>query len=83
MSTLPTWACHKLRQQDSPDVCATIPVVYCTAIYALHHRARIQAGESVLIHSGAGGVGLAAIEVAVAAGAEVINATSCRTKHHS
>ena len=81
--TLPTWACHKLRQQDSPDVCATIPVVYCTAIYALHHRARIQAGESVLIHSGAGGVGLAAIEVAVAAGAEVINATSCRTKHHS
>jgi len=69
--TLPTWACHKLEKTDNLDLCATLPVVHATALYALHYRARIQEGESILIHSGAGGVGIAAIEVALAAGAEV------------
>ena len=69
--TLPEWACQKLRETESFDVCATLPLVYSTAIYALHYRARIQPGESILIHSGAGGVGIAAIQLAQAAGAEV------------
>jgi hypothetical protein len=69
--TLPAWACHKLRETESFDVCATLPLVYSTAIYALHDRARLQAGETVLIHSGAGGVGIAAIQLALVAGAEV------------
>ncbi|KAI1813021.1 reducing type I polyketide synthase 10 [Poronia punctata] len=78
--TLPVWACHKLERTDNLDVCATLPVVYATALYALHHRAQIQEGESVLIHSGAGGVGIAAIEVALAAGAEVFTTVSTEEK---
>ncbi|KAH8586816.1 hypothetical protein B0O99DRAFT_748056 [Bisporella sp. PMI_857] len=40
---------------------ASLPVIYCTVIYALEHVARVQRGEIILIHSGAGGVGQAAI----------------------
>jgi NADPH-dependent curcumin reductase CurA len=69
--TVPQWACHKLLPNESFEVCATLPLVYATAIYALHYRADIQQGESVLIHSGAGGVGMAAIQIAQNAGAEV------------
>ena len=50
---------------------ATMPVVFLTAYYALHHLARIRAGERVLIHAAAGGVGLAALQIAQHVGAEV------------
>ena len=50
---------------------ATIPVTFLTAHYALHHLARIQPGEKVLIHAAAGGVGLAAMQIAKLAGAEI------------
>jgi acyl transferase domain-containing protein/NADPH:quinone reductase-like Zn-dependent oxidoreductase len=50
---------------------AAVPVVYTTAYYGLHDLARLQAGESILIHWGAGGVGQAAIQLAKAVGAEV------------
>src|SRR5262249_5010463 len=50
---------------------ATLPIVFFTAYYALHHLGRLQAGERVLIHAGAGGVGLAAIQLAQRAGAEI------------
>ena len=43
---------------------AAIPIAYLTAYYALHEQARLRRGERVLIHSAAGGVGLAAVEVA-------------------
>jgi NADPH2:quinone reductase len=39
---------------------------------ALHHRGRLQAGETLLVHAGAGGVGSAAVQLGVAAGARVI-----------
>ncbi|KAK7745564.1 Type I Iterative PKS [Cytospora paraplurivora] len=78
--TLPSWACYKLRDTESFDVCATLPLVYSTAIYALHDRARVQAGETVLIHSGAGGVGIAAIQLALIAGAEVFTTVSTDEK---
>ncbi|GAB2576254.1 hypothetical protein GCM10027066_19050 [Dyella jejuensis] len=45
---------------------------YATAWYALHHVARVAAGETVLIHSAAGGVGIAAVQVARSLGADVI-----------
>lgn len=44
---------------------ATVPVVYCTAYYALVVRGQLRRGESVLIHSGSGGVGQAAIAIAL------------------
>ncbi|GAN59366.1 putative polyketide synthase [Acetobacter cibinongensis] len=50
---------------------ATLPVAFLTAWYGLSHLARLQAGETVLIHSASGGVGLAAIQVAKMLGATV------------
>jgi len=51
---------------------ATIPVAFLTAYYALVELARLDAGQTVLVHGGAGGVGLAALQVAKARGAIVI-----------
>ena len=50
---------------------ATIPTAFLTAFYALHYLARLEPGETVLIHGAAGGVGLAALQVAKLCGAEV------------
>ncbi|XP_039306405.1 fatty acid synthase-like [Solenopsis invicta] len=50
---------------------ATIPVAYATSYYALFIRGRLEAGESVLIHAGTGGVGQAAISIALHAGCNV------------
>jgi len=50
---------------------ATIPITFLTADYALKSLGQLQKGEKVLIHAGAGGVGLAAIQIAKQAGAEI------------
>jgi acyl transferase domain-containing protein/NADPH:quinone reductase-like Zn-dependent oxidoreductase/acyl carrier protein len=55
----------------SPAEWAACPVVFITAWYALKEIARLSRGEKVLIHAAAGGVGLAAIQVARWLGAEV------------
>ncbi|MDZ7269344.1 MAG: SDR family NAD(P)-dependent oxidoreductase [candidate division KSB1 bacterium] len=55
---------------------ATIPLVFLTACYGLHHLAQIKAGERVLIHSAAGGVGVAAVQLALRAGAQVFGTAS-------
>lgn len=51
---------------------AGIPVVFFTAYHALKRLAGLQKGETVLVHTGASGVGLAAIAVARALGATVL-----------
>jgi acyl transferase domain-containing protein/NADPH:quinone reductase-like Zn-dependent oxidoreductase/thioesterase domain-containing protein/acyl carrier protein len=43
---------------------ATLPTAFLTAHYALNHLGRMQPGERILIHAGAGGVGQAAIQIA-------------------
>jgi acyl transferase domain-containing protein/NADPH:quinone reductase-like Zn-dependent oxidoreductase/acyl carrier protein len=55
----------------SIEAAATIPVAFLTAWYSLVHLAQIQPGEWVLIHGAAGGVGLAAIQIARLRGARV------------
>lgn len=50
---------------------AAIPAAYCTAYYSLVTRGGLRRGEKVLIHSAAGGVGLAAINIAQSLGAEI------------
>lgn len=50
---------------------ATVPTVFFTVYYALKHLADLCEGERVLIHGGAGGVGIAAIQLARHLGAEV------------
>ena len=51
---------------------ATLPVVFMTAWHALYNVARMRKGECILVHAGAGGVGMAAIQIAHYLGAEVI-----------
>lgn len=54
------------------EAAAALHIAYQTAHFALHRRARLRPGETVLVHAGAGGVGSAAIQLAVAAGARVL-----------
>ncbi|MGP3938830.1 SDR family NAD(P)-dependent oxidoreductase [Streptomyces sp. 6N106] len=51
---------------------AGVPVALCTVHYSLLYTARMRAGETVLVHGAAGGVGLAALHYARAHGATVI-----------
>ena len=51
---------------------AALPVVYTTAMVALAEEAGLDAGQTVMIHAAAGGVGLAAVQIAKAMGAQVI-----------
>lgn len=51
---------------------ATLPVAFLTAWYALEHLARLKPGEWILIHGAAGGVGLAAMQIARARGARIV-----------
>ncbi|HUQ60117.1 SDR family NAD(P)-dependent oxidoreductase, partial [Lentzea sp.] len=55
---------------------ASVPTVFLTAWYALRDLADLRAGESVLVHSAAGGVGMAAVQLARAWGAEVYGTAS-------
>ncbi len=69
---------------DGSDLVAatTIPVAFMTAVYALGHMARVQPGERVLIHGGAGGVGLAAIQYALHCGATVYATAGDPARRH-
>ena len=62
------------------DQAAGLTVVYATSYYALKQRAKIQAGETLLVLGAAGGVGLAAVELGKAMGATVIAAASTDEK---
>ena len=55
----------------SHEQAAAIPIAFLTAVHALEDCARIRSGETVLIHSASGGVGLAAIQIAKNLGATV------------
>lgn len=57
-----------------------LTVAYQTAWFGLHRRAALQAGEWLLVHAAAGGVGLAAVQLGVAAGARVIGVVGSEAK---
>jgi len=56
------------------DEAAAVPIAYTTSYAALVFRARLAAGETLLVHAAAGGVGLAAVQIGRALGARVIAA---------
>jgi NADPH:quinone reductase len=62
------------------DEASAFILTYGTSYYALKDRAHLQAGETVLILGAAGGVGVAAIELAKAMGARVVGAVSSEEK---
>ncbi|WP_448265465.1 SDR family NAD(P)-dependent oxidoreductase [Nostoc sp. DSM 114159] len=74
--TLPATTVVKKPTNLSFQEATTIPLAFLTSHYGLHHLAKIQPGERVLIHAAAGGVGLAAVQIAIAAGAEVFATAS-------
>ncbi|HTG15047.1 MAG TPA: NADPH:quinone oxidoreductase family protein [Blastocatellia bacterium] len=60
----------------SDDEAASFPLVYQTSYFALAYRGQLQKGETVLVHSAAGGVGLSAVQIARALGAGKIIGTA-------
>lgn len=78
---------HPNLQFDVPDnwsmeEAATVPVVYATSYYALIIRGNLQPGQSVLIHSGTGGVGQAAINIALSMNCEIFTTVGKYFKIH-
>ncbi|XP_039990736.1 fatty acid synthase isoform X2 [Xiphias gladius] len=59
---------------------ASVPVVYATAYYSLVVRGRLRHGETVLIHSGSGGVGQAAIAIALSKNCKVFTTVGSTEK---
>jgi NADPH:quinone reductase len=77
--------CSELALSPKPESmnwaeAAAYPAAYLTAYVALVRRGMVQAGETVLVHGAAGGVGLAAVDVAKLLGANVIATASTEEK---
>lgn len=77
---LPAAACVPVPDGMSAEAAAGFIVSYCTALYGLRDCGAVQPGEHVLVLGAAGGVGMAAIDVARAMGARVIAAASTAAK---
>ncbi len=78
-------ACHRASVFTLPDRLsfeegAALPMNYLTAQFALAERGSLQAGETVLVHGAAGGVGTATIQVAKGYGARTIAVVSTNEK---
>lgn len=63
--------CAKIPDSLSFDEAATMPCVYSTVLHGLLDIGRLEAGQTVLIHSACGGVGLAAIQICLMVGAQI------------
>src|SRR5260370_30963292 len=64
---------------DFPEA-AAMPIVYHTSYFALSNRAALQKGEWLLVHAGASGVGIAAIQIGKALGARIIATAGSEAK---
>jgi acyl transferase domain-containing protein/thioesterase domain-containing protein/acyl carrier protein len=69
-------------QSLSHEEACTIPITFLTAYYGIVRLAQMQPGERLLIHAGAGGVGLAAIQIAQNLGIEIFATAGSDTKRH-
>ncbi|HYT09611.1 MAG TPA: NADPH:quinone oxidoreductase family protein, partial [Mycobacteriales bacterium] len=72
LAVLPAGGAFAIPEQMPADEAAGLLITYQTAYVGLHRRAALRSGETLLVHAGAGGVGSAAIQVGLAAGASVI-----------
>jgi NADPH:quinone reductase-like Zn-dependent oxidoreductase len=71
----------KLPESVDLDAAAALPVNYLTAFHMLHNIARVRAGEHLLIHMAAGGVGLALIQLARRIPEVTLYGTASASKH--
>lgn len=72
--------CHVIPDSMDFPTAAALGLTYMTAHFALVERAQLKPGETVLVTGGAGGVGLAAVQIAKALGATVLAAVSSAEK---
>lgn len=72
-----TW---EIPESWTLEEAATVPVVYSTVYAAFFIESHIKKGKTILIHAGSGGVGLAAIQVALSYGLEVFTTVSTTEK---
>jgi NADPH2:quinone reductase len=71
-AVVPARAAYRIPDGMSFEAAAAMPIVYPTSYAGLVFRASLRAGESLLVHAAAGGVGLAAVQIGKALGARVI-----------
>ena len=74
--TIPAARCVRYPNQLTPAAAATLPIAFLTAWRGLIELAGLRPGQRVLVHAGAGGVGMAAIQLAVWSGARVFATAS-------
>lgn len=80
LAVVPAADVHPTPDALSDIEASGLMVAYQTAYFALHRRARLQAGEWLLVHAAAGGVGAATVQLGVAAGARVIAVVGSEAK---
>jgi NADPH:quinone reductase len=80
LAVVPAAAVFTLPDDTSYDEGAALPMNYLTALFALQERGHVQAGETMLVHGAAGGVGTAALQVARALGVRTIAVASTEEK---
>lgn len=78
--TAPQERVFHMSAQMSFEQAAALGLVYQTSHVGLVHRANLRAGETLLVHAAAGGVGLAAVQIGVALGARVIGTAGSADK---
>ena len=79
-TVLPEFQVKKIPGNLSETEAAAIPVNFLTAWVALYQMARIQKGDRVLVQSAAGGVGIAALQIAREVGAHCVGLVSSESK---
>ncbi len=79
-AVIPAVSVFPLPDRLSYDEGAALPMNYLTALFALHERGQVRAGETVLVHGAAGGVGTATLQVAKGLGARTIGVVSTPEK---
>ena len=76
LASVPAQSVYAIPEGLSVEAAAGVPIEFGTADDCLFEFGHLQAGEAVLVQAGAGGVGLAAIQLAKAAGAGTVIATA-------
>jgi NADPH2:quinone reductase len=79
-AVIPASAVFALPGGTSYDEGAALPMNYLTALFALQERGQVRAGETVLVHGAAGGVGTATLQVAKGLGARTVAVVSTEQK---
>ncbi|MEM8982310.1 MAG: NADPH:quinone oxidoreductase family protein [Pseudomonadota bacterium] len=80
LAVAPAASVYPIPDEVPAPLAAAFTLAYGTSYHALHDRGAINSGDTVLVLGAAGGVGLAAVDIAVAAGARVIAAASTAEK---